>query len=111
MDEYNDWSQNSGFSSGVPISCCQDSDNIDNAETCSRNPDNYADHLPGCFTKLDDYLDDNASKLMAVAIVIVIIMVMRINYFSQNCTRAEVLLKAHLTLKCPIQIGIYGVML
>lgn len=60
----------------VPVSCCQSKDIKDeDREKCATNPDSYSDYLPGCMKKLEDYIDNNSSKIIGVAVAVAVIMV------------------------------------
>ncbi len=66
--------------SGVPLSCCQDRDGIDDEaaeKACAADPASVEDQslLVGCYKKIEDYVEDNSEKIMAVAVVAVVVMV------------------------------------
>jgi len=75
----------------VPESCCKKPKGEELSEEkvleCQQNPDDY--DLKGCYTKLKDSVRDHKSKILGVAITILVVMFLNMMFAFALCTMAK----------------------
>lgn len=73
----------------VPKSCCKKQEKEEDITECQKNPDNEKYELKGCFKKLKDSVKNHKSKILGVAIAILVVMFLNMMFAFALCTMAK----------------------
>ena len=108
MDQLTDEQKKTLFGSTeakVPKSCCKKQEKEEDITQCQKEPgnDKYETHMKGCFKKLKDSVKNHKSKILGVAIAILVVMVR----FTQIASKKFILIQC-INIFAPKKIILYA---